>query len=179
MRMTTTATISMPFQWTSENMEFTYLMQPPKRYTFEQPKLKAWVERWCHGKVLNLFAGKTLLDVDEIRVDMDEDMPATFHMDAFDFVTDWRGQKFDTVILDPPYNIRKAREKYQGRMIGKLTKLKDELPRILNDNARVISLGYDTVGMSRSRNFVKEAIVVVCHSGDHNDTLGVVERFFG
>jgi len=56
-------------------------------------------------------------------------------MDAYEFVKTWKGPKFDTVILDPPYNIRKAREKYNGRFIGKLKKLRKILPRILNDNA--------------------------------------------
>jgi len=31
-------------------MDFTYLSQPPKRFTFEQPKLKLWCEKWCSGK---------------------------------------------------------------------------------------------------------------------------------
>ena len=157
------------------NINFTYLKQPPKRYTFEQPKLKKWVESWCKGKVLNLFAGKTKLDVDEIRVDIDKDMPADYHMDAYEFITT-TNIKFDTVILDPPYNIRKAREKYQGRFIGKYKKIKDRLTKVLNPKARVITLGYDSVGMSKSRGFKKIAICLVCHSGDHNDTIGLVEQ---
>lgn len=165
----------------SKGINFTYLAQPPRKYTFEQPKLKLWVESWCKGKVLNLFAGKTLLDIDEVRVDIDKDMPADYHMVAFEFISTWQGDKFDTVILDPPYNIRKAREKYgtywNGGYIGKLTKIKNAIPSILEDNkSRIISLGYDTVGMSKSRGFEKIAICLVCHSGDHNDTLCLVEE---
>jgi len=155
-------------------LTFKYMTQPPKRYTFEQPKLKAWVETWCDGKVLNLFAGKVKLNVDEYRVDIDESMNPDVVMDAYDFVTT-TDMKFDTIILDPPYNIRKAREKYEGRWIGKLTKVKNELVDLLNDGGKVISLGYDTVGMSKSRGFEKIGICVVCHGGDHNDTLGIVE----
>jgi len=44
-----------------EKIDFTYLSQPPKRYTFQQPKLKEWTEKWCKGKVLNLFAGIKML----------------------------------------------------------------------------------------------------------------------
>jgi signal peptidase I len=157
-------------------IDFTYLTQPPKRYTFEQPKLKLWVEKWCRGKVLNLFAGTTKLNVVEVRVDIYKDAPADYHMDSFDFVTRWKGEPFDTVILDPPYNIRKAREKYGERYIGKFTKLKNALPYILSPNARVITFGYDTVGMSKSRGFEKVAICLVCHGGDHNDTLCLVEE---
>jgi hypothetical protein len=160
-------------------MEMTYLCQPPKRYTFEQPQLKEWVEQQCDGYVLNLFAGKVRLEeVDELRVDIDPDTPADYHMDAYEFVMreQERGTIYDTVLLDPPYNLRKSREKYDGRWIGAFTKIKNVLPSILAPEGRVITLGYDTVGMSKSRGFEKIAVCVVCHGGDHNDTLVVVER---
>jgi len=157
------------------DIEFTYLAQPPKRYTFEQPKLKLWTEKWCKGKVLNLFAGKTMLIADEFRVDMDKEMPADYYGDAFEFIntTDMR---FDTIIFDPPYNIRKAREKYEGRYIGKGTKIKNYIKRILNPNARFISFGYDSVGMGKGRGFKKVGICLVCHNGDHNDTICLTEE---
>ena len=160
------------------SVDFTYLMQPPKRYTFEQPKLKLWVETWCRGSVLNLFAGRVLLNCNETRVDIDENMPSHFTMDAMDFVemAIAANMKFDSIILDPPYNLRKSREKYDGRFIGSLTKIKNKLPQIISLLGRVISLGYDTVGMSKSRGFRKLAICLVCHSGDHNDTIGLVEE---
>ena len=159
-------------------INFTYLNQPPRRYTFEAPKVKEWTEQWCHGGVLNLFAGKTVLDVCELRVDLDENMPADYYMDAYEFVVKCvnEGVKFDTIILDPPWNYRKAREKYEGRWIGKLTKVKNLIPQILNDNGVVISWGYDTVGMSKSRGFKKVAICLVCQNGDHNDFMGLVEE---
>ncbi len=157
-------------------MEFSYLAQPPKRYTFEQPKLKLWTEQWCHGKVLNLFAGRVLMAVDEYRVDIDEEMPADEHCDAYDFITT-TDKIFDTIILDPPYNLRKSREKYGDRWIGSFTKIKNEIARILSPGGRVITFGYDTVGMSKSRGFEKIAVCVVCHNGDHNDTLCLVEDY--
>ena len=159
-------------------MEFTYLMQPPNRYTFRQPKLKQWVEDNCEGKVLNLFAGLTKLNVDEVRIDNDAESEPDYCMDAYDFVFKaiQEGMKFDTIVLDPPYNVRKSREKYEGRYIGSFTKIKDLLPKILNKDGVIITLGYDTVGMSKSRGFTKEAICLVCHSGDHNDTLVLKER---
>ena len=159
----------------NNQIEMTYLMQPPARYTFEQPKLKEWIERWCKGKVLNLFAGKVKLNCDEYRVDISPEFEPDVTMDAYDFVRT-TPLNFDTIVLDPPYNIRKSREKYGGRWIGSFTKIKNELGRLLNPGGRVIILGYDTVGMSKIRGFRKLAVCVVCHSGDHNDTLVVVEE---
>ena len=84
--------------------------------------------------------------------------------------------KFDTIILDPPYNVRKAREKYGGRYIGSFTKIKNELHRVLKESSIVITFGYDTVGMAKKRGFEKIGICLVCHNGDHNDTLCLVEK---
>ena len=140
------------------------------------PKLKVWTEQWCKGNVLNLFAGMIKLNVEEVRVDIDPEMPAGYHLDAYDFICSWEGDKFDTVIFDPPYNLRKSREKYNGRYFGSLRKIKIKLPTILNPNARIISFGYDSVGFGTRRGFYKKAICLVCHSGDHNDTICLVEE---
>ena len=158
-------------------MEFTYMKQPPKRYTFEQPKLKKWVEQNCNGLVLNLFAGTTrLLVKKEIRVDIDSKVNPDYCMDALAFIKFWKShttEKFDTVVLDPPYNVRKSREKYNGNYIGSFTKIKQELVDIVKDGGVVITLGYSTVGI---KSFRKEKVCLVCHSGDHQDTLCIVER---
>lgn len=157
-------------------LKMTYLKQPPNKYTFKMPRVKKWVEKNCQGYTLNLFAGKILLDANEFRVDIDKEMPADHYGDAFEFVETWKGKKFDTIILDPPYNLRKSREKYDGRWIGSLTKIKNILHEIMNDRCIVISFGYDTTGMAKSRGFEKLEVLVICHSGDHNDSLAVVER---
>jgi hypothetical protein len=157
-----------------ETIEFEYMYQPPKKWTFEQPKLRKWVEKNCKGKVLNLFAGKTKLNVDEFRVDSSDEFEPDHLGDAMEFLkgTDMR---FDTVILDPPYNLRKSREKYNGKYLGSFTKIKKLLPLILKDGGKIITLGFDSVGMARRLGFKKIAICLVCHGGDHNDTIGVVE----
>lgn len=157
-------------------VDFTYLYQQSARYTFEQPKLKKWCEGWCVRNVLNLFAGKVRLDVQEYRVDISDDHKPDIVMDAQEFV-ETTDMKFDTVIFDPPYNWRKSREKYgDGRYIGNEKKLKDALPTIINPFGKVISFGYDSVGMSYSRGFKKIAVCLVCHSGNHHDTICTVER---
>lgn len=159
-------------------MKMTYLTQPPKKWTFEQPKLKQYIESMCMGKVLNLFAGKIHLSVVETRIDVSQEFNPDIRMDAYEYVLLCRENTeiYDTIILDPPYNLRKSREKYNGKYIGSFTKIKNELPEILSPGGLIITLGYDTVGMARCRGFEKIAICVICHNGDHNDTLCVVER---
>jgi len=163
-----------------DNINFTYLQQPPNKWTFTQPKLKQWVEEWCDGKVLNLFAGKVKLskNVNECRVDISPEFNPIYCCDAYNFVqyAVENRRRFNTIVLDPPYNLRKAREKYDGKYIGSFTKIKNLLSGILYPKGRIITLGYDSVGMSKSRGFRKIAICLVCHGGDHNDTIGLVEE---
>ena len=156
-------------------MDFTYLSQPPRKWTFEQPRLKEWTESWCRGKVLNLFAGKTKMNCDEFRVDISKEFKPDYIGDAYEFVKNTK-LKFDTIIFDPPYNLRKAREKYNDSYIGSLTRIKNILKRVLTSGGRIIHFGYDTVGMGKTRGFEKIAICLVCHNGDHNDTICLVER---
>ena len=159
-------------------MKLDYLEQPPKKFTFEQPKLKKWVENECNGKVLNLFAGKTRLNCDETRVDLSDEFNPDYNMEAFDFVmmakkNNW---KYDTIILDPPYSLRKSMEKYKGKVCSTFVKIKNELPFILNDNGRIITFGYTSVCMGRVRGFKKVNVCLICHGGSHHDTVCVIEE---
>ena len=157
-------------------MKFTYLKQPPKRYTFEQPKLKEWIESIVRGKVLNLFAGKTELNCNEVRNDLDKTMLADYNLDAYEFIKKWKGEKFDTIILDPPYSLRKGMRKYNGKYMSSFKRIKDIVPLILKDNGLVITFGYHSVSMGKSRGFKQKEICLISHAGAHHDTIVIVEQ---
>ena len=65
-----------------ENVKFDYIKCPLHRYTFSVKAIREWVENNCEGKVLNLFAGITKLNLDEIRNDLDEEALADYRLDA-------------------------------------------------------------------------------------------------
>lgn len=44
---------------------FDHIRCPLNRYTFSVKPIRHWVESVCKGKVLNLFAGPTKLNIDE------------------------------------------------------------------------------------------------------------------
>lgn len=158
------------------DVEIYYVCSPPNKWTFKPKKIKTIVEAELEGKVLNLFAGKTNLDYDNsIRVDKDKKKEADYHMPALEFLNKTE-MHFDTVILDPPYNVRKSREKYEGDYMGNFTKIKNELVERITEDGKVLTFGYATTGMAKSRGFEKERIYVINHKGDHNDTLLVVEN---
>ena len=158
------------------DMEFTYLKTPLNRFTFKNKKIKAWVESKCEGLTLNLFAGKTILDIDEIRNDLNMDMPADYHLDALGFVEKWKGDKFGTVLLDPPYSFRKSMEMYSGIVMSPFNALKNAIPRVLSKRGIVITFGYHSVAMGQNRGFFQEHLLVMSHGGAIHDALVIVER---
>lgn len=124
------------------NIKFTYMKTPLYRYTFKNKKVRKWVEENVEGRVLNLFAGKYKLICDETRNDIRTDMPCDYHMDALEFVKRWEGEKFNTIILDPPYAYRKSMEMYDGAVSSPFNQIKNEIGRILYSHGIVISFGY-------------------------------------
>lgn len=147
-----------------------------RRYTFDSPKIKEWVESRSQGLCLNLFAGKNKLNLNEIRNDIDKDMVADYHLDAFEFVDSWKESKFDTIILDPPYAYRKSIEMYKGNYTSKFKLIADKLESILADGGKIISFGYHSTFMGRKRGFVLDELCVFAHGGSQHCTIGIVEK---
>jgi len=157
------------------NIEFEYLKTPLNKYTFSIKPIREWVEKNSNGKVLNLFAGKTKLALDEVRVDADKTMNADFYIDAYDFVKQC-SDKFDTIILDPPYAYRKSMEMYNGHKASRFNMIKDLIPNILNVDGIVITFGYHSVSMGSKRGFVQKKILLMSHGGAIHDTIAIIER---
>lgn len=157
-------------------IKFIYLKQPLRPYTFEAPKIKKWIEDRAKGFVLNLFAGKTRLCVDELRNDIDKTYLQDYYKDAYNFVREWNGKKFDTIILDPPYSYRKGMEKYKGHYTSKFNLIKEEIPLILNKNGIVITFGYHSTFMGKKRGFKLKEICLICHGGAQHDTIAIIEE---
>lgn len=159
--------------------EFDYIKCPLHRYTFSVKPIREWVEKNCDGKTLNLFAGKVKLNIHEVRNDLDEEALADFRMDAVEFLRTWNDDKFDTILLDPPYAYRKSMEMYKGIRCSPFKQLKDEIPRVLRPNGKVITFGYHSNVLGQNRGFVVEKICLFSHGGAIHDTIASVERFVG
>lgn len=159
--------------------KFDYIKCPLNRYTFKVRNIREWVEAECEDKVLNLFAGKTMLNIDEVRNDLDTEAEADYHMDALEFVESWEGEKFNTVLLDPPYSYRKSMEMYGGRKASPFRKMKDALVYIIKPQGKIITFGYHSNVMGKGRGFEVEKIALFSHGGAIHDTIASVERFKG
>ena len=159
-------------------MELELIKTNLRRYTFESPKTKKWVEQNSNGKCLNLFAGKTKLDIDEVRNDIDDSALKDFQMDALEFVkyAIKNNMFFDTIILDPPYAYRKAMEMYNGNYTSKFKQIADLIPKILKENGRVISFGYHSTFLGEKRKAQLTKLCVFAHGGAQHCTIGIIEE---
>lgn len=160
------------------HIDFSYFESPPTPWTFQHDSIRRYVEQHLQGRVLNLFAGKTRLrhGGEIITNDIDPGIDSDYQFDATEVRAYFEPCTFDTVILDPPYNVRKAREKYDGQHVGLFTRVKDQVAEIVRPGGKTLHFGYDSTGMSPSRGFEKTEICLINHKGDHNDTICVIER---
>ena len=152
-------------------MKITYIPTTLNKYTFKSNKIREWVEDRAKGRVLNLFAGKVKLFLNEYRVDVDNNMIADSYIDAYEFVKTCK-DRYDTVLLDPPYAYRKAIEMYNGNYSSKFKLIADELTRITD---RVISFGYHSTFMGKVRGYGLEELCVFGHGGAQHCTIAIIE----
>ena len=54
--------------------------------------------------------------------------------------------------------------------------MKKEIARITKPNSIVITFGWNTNGIGKTKGFEIIEILLVAHGGSHNDTICVVER---
>ena len=132
--------------------------------------------------ILDPFANRPS-DYGAITNDLNPNTRVQFHMCALDFLRQYDDNSVDMVLFDPPYSPRQLKECYDN--IGQSlhdakssvwSNWKDEVARITKPGGVVISFGWNTVGMSMSRGFEIEEILLVSHGGMHNDTICMKER---
>ena len=117
--------------------------------------------------------------------DLDPEAPTVFHMEALEFLQKMRRSSMDGVLFDPPYSPRQVSESYKrfGLTVNIATtqssywrKLKDEVHRVVKKGGIVISFGWNTNGMGKTRGYEMLEVLLVAHGGAHNDTICVVEK---
>jgi hypothetical protein len=153
------------------------------KYTFTLPAVRPFVLSHCRGLVLNVFAGPTLLSKEGcqfVRNDTDPAIEANFHIDAAspEFVYELKKcglNEFDTVLLDPPFSAYLAKRKYNSQWFRDYTLVKNNIDQLTKVGAKVISLGFNSTGMGRTRGYAKQELLVVNCKGNSNDILVLVE----
>jgi hypothetical protein len=165
----------------SDDYPIERIFEMPRKWTFQMPKLRQWIESRLEGSTLNLFGGVTRLVHPHgdaiVYNDLNDSIPADYRRDAYD-LAEWAdcADRFDTVIFDPPYSAFQAVRTYGSKRAQEVTHARDVVEFVLKPGGRVLSLGFNSTGMSHSRGFVKEGLLVVNCGGSHNDYLVLSER---
>lgn len=148
------------------HIKFERVWAMPDKRTFQIPPIKKLIkEEFQDGNYLDPF-------------------PFEAKIDCFDFFKSIT-LLHKYAVLDPPYTNRQVSEHYKkngGKVTGWHTssgwvaKVKDELAKLILPGGKVISFGYNTCGLGKTRGFEITRILDVCHGGSHYDTLCTVER---
>ena len=87
----------------------------------------------------------------------------------------------------PALSARQVQEVFQGLWphgdaaryaASGITAVRDKVAKLLTEDGKVISFGWNSVGMEISRGFRQLGIVLISHGMHHNDTIAVVEERF-
>lgn len=127
------------------------------------------------------FAGNS--GIAQLTNDLNPMTTAELHMDALEFLQQLPDHYGEVVFFDPPYSLRQLKECYDG--IGTaltereskhfFSDIKNEIARITRPGGIVLSFGWNSCGMGKTRGFEIIDILIVCHGGNHNDTICVRE----
>lgn len=117
--------------------------------------------------------------------DLNPDRPTNHHLQAVEFLRLFPDGSVPGVLFDPPYSPRQVKEVYAqiGLPLSQVdtqskfwSQCKDEIQRITQPGATVISFGWNSSGMGKRRGFELVELLLVPHGWMHNDTIVTVER---
>lgn len=132
------------------------------------------------------FANKS--ETGAITNDLNPNYNTDYHMDALDFLKMFNDESVDGVLYDPPYSPRQTSECYNKVGIELTSRhtssafwgdQKKEIARIVKKGGKVISFGWNSGGIGKTKGFKIERILLVPHGGWHNDTICTVETKIG
>lgn len=157
----------------------------PNSNTFDIRCIHELIHKYHRTDILSLDPFANTNRIASVTNDLDPTMGTDFSMDALDFLKMYATGSVDFVLYDPPYSPRQVSECYRklGKTVNMQTtqasfwgNLKKEVARITKPEGLVISFGWNTNGIGKTKGFEIIEILIVAHGGNHNDTLCVVER---
>jgi tRNA1(Val) A37 N6-methylase TrmN6 len=158
------------YHWAMPSHE-TFKIKPIKELLNEEVVGDSWIDPFSRN---SKFAN--------ITNDLNPNTSAEYHMDALDFLKMFDDESIDGVLFDPPYSPRQLKEMYEDiGMVLHDTKSsvwsnwKKEISRIVKPGGKVISFGWNTSGIGKKLGFTKKKIILICHGGNHNDTIVLIE----
>ena len=158
----------------------------PSADTFSVPPIGDMVKRYLRESKVSVDAFARNKRWATYTNDINPNTEAEYHLEARVFMAEMvkQGVKADLIIFDPPYSPRQVSEVYSE--IGLTATMKDTQTANMKKECRqlmqklsqpgtvVLSFGWNTVGMGKGWETLET--MLVCHGGDHNDTICLAER---
>ena len=169
-------------------MNFSRAWAMPNKDTFSVPPIGAFVKRYLAQSRVSVDPFARNKDWATYTNDLNPNTSAQRHLDAEEFLHQLavEGVRADLIILDPPYSPRQISECYTEvglKVTMKDTqsavlyqRVRDAAAKVIADGGVVLSFGWNTVGMGRTRGFEIVEILLCCHGGAHNDTICMAEK---
>ena len=155
----------------------------PNHHTFLVKPIREFVQKHImniKGDIIDPFANGSRLA--NITNDLNPKFDTDYNLDALDFLKMFKDNSIECVIFDPPYSPRQLKECYDdmGQSLHDAkssvwSNWKKEIARVLKKDGIVLSFGWNTVGIGKTRGFELEEVLMVCHGGMHNDTICIKE----
>lgn len=155
----------------------------PNKWTFTiKPIKELLAEEVTDGLWCDPFAGEN--SPAQETNDINPERNTKYHLDAIEFLKMWPDEHFDGVLLDPPYSTRQISEHYKsaGKEVtgwhtgaGWNSTIKNEVTRITKHGGKVITFGWNSMGVGKNRGFEMQRVLLVPHGGSKNDTIVTVE----
>ena len=152
----------------------TFTIKPIRELLCEEMGSGFWIDPFANNST---FANVTN--------DLNPDYNTDYHLDAVEFLKIFGNESVDGVLYDPPFSYRQVSEVYKGfgyNVTSETTnasfyaKHKREIARILKVGGKVITCGWNSVGVGKSYGFNMTRVLLVPHGGHHNDTIVTVEQ---
>lgn len=164
---------------------FTRQWAMPNKNTFSIKPISELIKKYncCDLFSIDPFANTS--KVAKVINDIDIACDTDYTLDALSFLKKFNDESIDLVFFDPPYSPRQVSECYrslgltvsaqdtQSKFWGDLKK---EIARITRKDGLVISFGWNSNGIGKTKGFQIIEILTVAHGGNHNDTICTVEK---
>lgn len=167
-------------------IKFNRVWAMPSKNTFSIKPIKELLSRYVDKENqiwIDPFANSSKIAT--ITNDIDESYNTDYHLDVIEFLRLFKDNSVHGALVDSPYSPRQLSECYKKLNLSVTmettqssfwSRIKDEVARIIRPEGLVISFGWNSNGIGKTRGFEILEILLVAHGGNHNDTIVTVER---
>lgn len=157
----------------------------PNSNTFDIKPIRDVVLKYIKRNTESIDPFANVSKIAKFRNDINPEYGTEYCMDALDFMKIFKEDSVDVALYDPPYSLRQVSECYKNHgyevtmettQSSWRSKHMDELARIVKPQGYVLSFGWNTNGVGKTRGFEIVEILLVAHGGSHNDTIVTVEQ---